>query len=315
MKKIHKAKRRARGMGHGYQGLRDAQDSKTCTWMYQFDNANQDSGASFLLKLRITQLFDRFVKSPARTFCWWVSNVQNKKTIRMYSCHLCTNGSTWSKWETNPMLGSELKLLLGHAARFLADFSIVDSTVPAPWWSKMQCSVFLSWKLQSFNKISRTQQKQTTLFSDPTWPTLYSDPTHANSDNCSTFLGFNSLLPPYPMLGYCNRRFAWCAYGARCSWVYGHKYIRTSCCMFHNETTEGTKVVPDPKKHGSLFFLPPCCAHHNDSDSLGWMTSLCITCYTPKKGEIPSGTNSKNNKQKNRPKTNTKNKTRTQVLP
>lgn len=148
MKKIHKAKRRARGMGHGYQGLRDAQDSKTCTWMYQFDNANQDSGASFLLKLRITQLFDRFVKSPARTFCWWVSNVQNKKTIRMYSCHLCTNGSTWSKWETNPMLGSELKLLLGHAARFLADFSIFDSTVPAPWWSKMQC--FFVMKIAKF---------------------------------------------------------------------------------------------------------------------------------------------------------------------
>ena len=48
------------------------------------------------------------------------------------------------------------------------------------------------------------------------------------------------------------------------------------------------------------FFLLLCCAHHNDSDSLGWMTSLCIKCYTPKKGEIPSGKNSKQTK--NRPK-------------
>ena len=52
-----------------------------------------------------------------------------------------------------------------------------------------------------------------------------------------------------------------------------------------------------------LFFLLRCCAHHDDSDSLGWMTSLCIKCYTPKKGKYLVAQTA--NKQQNRPKQQT----------
>ena len=77
----------------------------------------------------------------------------------------------------------------------------------------------------------------------------------------------------------------------------------------------GSSAILEAARHKTVFFLLQRCAHHDDSDSLGWMTSLCIKCYTPKKGEIPSGTNNKTNKKKPPQTTNTETKTRTQVFP
>ena len=79
---------------------------------------------------------------------------------------------------------------------------------------------------------------------------------------------------------------------------YESESVHSKQCHFFSKAVasrEKTENLPKSVNEGvepmdvvwecMFFFLLLCCAHHNDGDSLEWMTSLCIKCYTPKKGE------------------------------
>ena len=86
----------------------------------------------------------------------------------------------------------------------------------------------------------------------------------------------------------------------------------TSCCLkeplahlynsgdshrgdFQTDLSQGAAQAAGQASLNGGQAAPPF-VQHDDRDSLGWMTSLCMKCYTPKKGKIPSGTNSNQTK-------------------